>query len=173
MNANDHKSGYRIEKVYVADQTYKIVADPDRPRATPATDRNVLFGWDWRPVSPKRFEVVITVTVEPSSDTPEHVSVRLIGVFTAHEVSVSINFSEFLRVNAPAILFPFAREAISTMTGRGPFGAFHLNPINVPSLLSGVDISVSSGHRYLQEHPEFAATFGLLVEPGLAPAPAS
>ena len=171
MNANEHKAGYRIEKVYVADQAYRIVADQEQPSVNSAADRKIAFGWDWRPLSARRFEVVITVTIEPSKDSPEQVSVRLIGLFTADDGELSIGFAEFLRVNAPAILFPYAREIISTMTGRGPFGAFHLNPINVPALLAGVDITVSTGHRTLRDNPEFAKSFGLPVELEVPAAP--
>ncbi|MHB1095585.1 MAG: protein-export chaperone SecB [Gemmatimonadaceae bacterium] len=171
MIANDHKAGYRIEKVYVAEQSYRIVADQEKPNVDATAERKIAFGWDWRPIGAKRFEVVITVTVEPSKDFPEHVSVRLIGLFTVDDGALSIGFAEFLRVNAPAILFPYAREIISTMTGRGPFGTFHLNPINVPSLLADIDITVSTGHKVLRDDLDFAKSFGLPVELDVPAAP--
>lgn len=161
MSAPEKKAGYRIEKIYVAEQAYLIVADPELPRTAAVVERQISFNWDWRPVSPLRFEVAITLSGEPTTEIPEKITVRVVGLFSAESATVNVPLGEFLRVNAPAILFPFAREVISTMTGRGPFGAFHLNPVNVPALLAGIDVSASTGHRFLRENSDVALGFGL------------
>jgi preprotein translocase subunit SecB len=166
MNTTEQKAGYRIERIYAAEQSYVIVADPETPRAAVVVDRQISFNWDWRPVSPLRFEVAISLSGEPTTEIPEQIAVRIVGVFSAESANVNVPLGEFLRVNAPAILFPFAREVISTLTGRGPFGTFHLNPVNVPALLAGFDFSASTGHRFLRERPEVAQGFGMdLGEP--------
>ena len=163
-------SGYRIDGIYVSEQQYEQV-DPDELRESKGDDdRNVTVAWDWRPLAPRRFEVVLEVSVEAVKQAPELARVRLLGLFEAVGHKPTIDFVEFLRFNAPAILFPFAREAISTMTGRGPNGAFHLNPINIHGLLSNSDMALTWGVRFLDDNPDVAATFGLDYRIGPAPA---
>jgi preprotein translocase subunit SecB len=155
------RSGYKIERVYVAEQEYRVT-DPDAREESAASDtREVAFGWDWRPLGPRRFEVVIEVSVEPSKDAPEVARVRLFGLFAAGSGELTIPFRDFVRHNAPAILFPYAREVVSTMTGRGPYGAFHIDPLNVREMTGGTTIDQTLGYKYLVDHPDVAATFGL------------
>lgn len=173
MKTNAHGSGYTLEKVYVAEQQYRLIPGVELPESADSEDRNVDFGWDWRPVSSRRFEVVIEVNVAPAASVPEQMSVRLMGVFKAEDGPLSIAFADFLQGNAPAILFPFAREVISTMSGRGPYGAFHLNPLNVRALLSDFDISQTTGVEFLNSRPDLAADFGLdFTKTALPSAPA-
>lgn len=161
MNTSPHNAGYRLERLYVAEQEYKIVADEGLVEGTDPADRVVNFGWDWRPVSSRVFEVVIDISIDPIKEAPERMSVRLIGVFAASQGKLSIAFTDFLKANAPAILFPYAREVISTMSGRGPHGAFHVHPLNVASLSADFDIARTTGSAFLDANPDIAADFGL------------
>jgi preprotein translocase subunit SecB len=155
-------AGYRLERVYVSQQDYAVVEATDVPEGTDPQNRPVQFGWDWRPISPKRFEVVIDVRVGPTKATPEKAFVRLLGIFQAPESEdPGLPFLVFVRQNGPAILFPYAREVVSTMTGRGPYGSFHINPINVVALLAKVPMADTTGYRFLEENAAVAETFGL------------
>ena len=165
MQTSPHTSGYRIQRVYVADQTYKIVPEEGLLEGTAPVDRQANFGWDWRPISSRVFEVVIEISIAPIKEAPEQMSVRLIGIFSAGKGELSIPFPQFVRRNAPAILFPYAREVISTMSGRGPHGAFHLHPLNVSTLTSGFDLSQTTGTAFLDANPDFARDFGLDYRP--------
>ena len=154
-------AGYRIERIHVAEQAYTSSITEDLRETADPTDRIVQFGWDWRPLAPRRFEVVVEIVCKPISIAPESARVRIFGVFTADPGAPALSFGEFLRFNALAILFPYAREVISTMTGRGPYGAFHLNPLNLRALMKDFDISTTQGAEFLRAHPELAAEFGL------------
>lgn len=154
-------SGYRLERVYVAEQEYRVEPPDALPEASDPDDRVIAFGWDWRPLGPRKFEVVLEVRVDPVKEAPERARARLLGVFEAVGEELSIPFTDFIRFNAPAILFPFAREVISTMTGRGPFGTFHLDPLNVAALLGKADLRQTTGARLLAANTEMAASFGL------------
>lgn len=161
MNTSNHNAGYRIERVYVAEQEYKLLIEENLPEADDPANRLVNFGWDWKPVSPRAFEVVIDVSVDPTKEAPERMSVRLVGVFRASEGQLSVPFVDFVRGHAPAILFPFAREVISTMSGRGPHGAFHVNPLNVAALSKQFDLARTTGSAFLDANPDIAKDFGL------------
>ena len=157
----DVRSGYHVERVYVGSQEYRLV-DPESARDVASSDdRNVDFGWDWRPVGARKFEVIVDLEVEPTKQAPEKAQVRLIGLFEAAEGEPSIKFSDFVKLNASAILFPFAREVISAMTGRGPYGAFHVHPLNLVALLKDTPIENTTGWKYLEENPAVAKNFGL------------
>lgn len=167
-NAKPVKSaGYRVERVYVGEQFYKVLDDAEEEpiELGEGEDRTIRFGWDWRPVAPRRFEVALEIIADPIRDTAEHAQVRVLGVFEATPGDPTVPFVDFIRVNAPAILFPFAREVISAMTGRGPFGAFHIDPVNVPALLSEADLEDTTGARYLRSNEAIAASFGLEYRP--------
>jgi preprotein translocase subunit SecB len=60
-----------------------------------------------------RFHVEMTALVEVDQDAP-NLSVR-----------------EYATNQGPAMLFPFLREAVANLTGRGRFGAIWLNPFNL------------------------------------------
>lgn len=154
------RSGYRLERVYVAQQEYRVVPSEELVDER-GDDREVSFGWDWRALGRRRFEVVIEVSVGPTTASRERATARLFGVFSAEEGQLSIAFKEFASTNAPAILFPYAREVISTMTGRGPFGAFHIDPLNIRVITGSVSFHETMGHKHLLANPEEAGTFDL------------
>jgi preprotein translocase subunit SecB len=157
----DTRSGYRVERVYVGSQEYRLVDPESAADVVDVDDRQVDFGWDWRPVAPRKFEVIVDLALEPTKQAPEKANVRLIGLFEAAEGQPSIPFVDFVKLNASAILFPFAREVVSTMTGRGPFGAFHIHPLNLVALLMETPVESTTGWKYLHENPALAESFGL------------
>ncbi len=72
----------------------------------------------------------------------------------------SLSLQSFVQTAAPAILFPYAREIISALTGRGPYGAYYLPSINVAKLMQGYDFDSTSGAEELRDDPELARIFG-------------
>ena len=155
-------TGYRLERVYVSEQHYEQVETSGLREPENSEDRGVGMSWDWRPLGPRRFEVLLELDLESTSLAPERARVRVMGVFEAVGETQSVEFIQFLRTNAPAILFPFGREVLSTMTARGFFGAFHLHPINIAAVLSDFDFSQTTGFQFLEKNQEVAETFGLL-----------
>lgn len=161
MGAKDARAGYRIERIYVAEQEYKSTDSDDASAADQEEEREVDFGWDWRPVGPRRFEVAIKVSVAPVSWSPDEAKVSVMATFTAAHGDLSVSFEQFIKQHAPAILFPFAREVISAMTGRGPHGAYHVHPINVVQLLDDAELANTAGHKFLLAHQDLIEDFGL------------
>lgn len=159
--ASSATAGYRLERVYVAEQRCRLVQLTAEQVESAPGDRPVRFAWDWRPVGTRRFEVVLEVAVDAAAQVAEEALVRIVGLFEAEGEGVSVTFYDFVRYNASAILIPFAREAISTMTARGFYGTFHVNPVNVVELFKNFDISKTTGARYLNANPAIAADFGL------------
>ena len=164
MSPSDRSSaaGYRLSRVYVAEQEYRLVEPDGLRKAADLDDREITFSWDWRPISRRRFEVLIEVIVQPTTLAPETARVRVIGVFEAEEGDLAVPFTDFVKIHASAILFPYAREVVSTVTGRGPHGAFHMNPINLPKMFEEIELAGSSGNEFLHLNPDIARDFELL-----------
>jgi preprotein translocase subunit SecB len=119
----------------------------------PSSDTNVTFGWDWRVTGFDRFEVLVTVRYEASAERAEEVEVSVVGVFRLPVDSPSVALRDFVRVHAPGILMPYAREVVSSLTGRGFFGPVFMPPINVHSLMERMNDAVATGAQQLQENP--------------------
>lgn len=59
---------------------------------------------------------------------------ELTGIFTSIEGAENLPLEKFAAVNAPALLMPFAREIISSITSRTPLPHLLLPPINILAL---------------------------------------
>src|SRR4030066_1745065 len=60
----------------------------------------------------------------------ERFQLELTGIFEAIEGQENMGLEEFAKINAPALLIPFAREIISNITSRTPLPYLLLPPIN-------------------------------------------
>ncbi len=151
-------SGYNLERVFSHEQHFEGLASHEGlPENTLS---NVNFGWDWRVQGDDRFVVVITLTVQPTRQRPESVSVTMAGVFHRVGEEQSVPFDTFVFTHAPSILLPYAREAISSLTGRGLNGALQLPPINVIALMKEMNPQLSTGNEQLLARPDVARRLG-------------
>lgn len=152
--------GYALERVYALEQIYKL--GDSVAESLPSGGRQVSFGWDWRPIGPMVFDVIITIGLDRSKEQNDTARVVLAGTFRAAG-ELPVPFAEFVRLHGPVILLPYAREMLSQITSRGPFGAFLLAPINLVGLMQRCDMTESTGGRVLRDQPEVARDFGLTL----------
>jgi preprotein translocase subunit SecB len=140
----DHKgteTGFVLEKVAFPKQSYAAVpVGEGLPK-----DQPMKWGWDWRWLAHDRFEVAVTLRVEPSSTRPETVEVTALGVFRLQGQAQTVDLKSFAYGNAPAILFPYVRQAIYDLTGRGLSGPQLLRPMNVAVLMKMVPEDKAQG----------------------------
>jgi preprotein translocase subunit SecB len=126
---------FMIQRVYVKDLSFET-------NNTPA-----VFQQEWKPdlalnlhientkLEENTYEVVLTVTttVKNQNETAFLVEVKQAGIFTivgAPEEQLSHLLGSF----CPSLLFPYAREAITTEVVRGSFPQLVLAPINFDAL---------------------------------------
>jgi preprotein translocase subunit SecB len=100
--------------------------------------------------------------VSSSKEHSDSAGVTIAGTFRALD-QVPVPLGEFVRVHGPAILLPYAREMISQLTSRGPFGQFLLAPINVLEMMERYDMSKSTGTQMLRDNQALAKDFGIEV----------
>lgn len=125
-----------ITKIYVKDFSFESPQSPGVFRSnewSPKTSLNLRS--THTPVDGDFHEVVLTISVEAKDDdkTVFLIELHQAGLFevTGHTPDeAGMLFGSF----CPNILFPYARESISTMIQKGGFPEFVLQPINFDAL---------------------------------------
>ncbi|MES2178341.1 MAG: protein-export chaperone SecB [Gemmatimonadota bacterium] len=73
--------------------------------------------------------VSVSVETSPESTGLYRFHVEIMGVMEA-DADSNMSLEEYLRGAGPPTLFPFAREAVAALTGKGRFGPVWLPPFN-------------------------------------------
>lgn len=124
-----------IQRIYLKDMSFE---SPNSP---------AIFGEEWDPdislqmntqaraVGAPFFEVELdlTVTVKSKEQTAFLVEVKQAGVFHISGYDAD-EMNNLLASYCPTVLFPYAREAISSLVSKGSFPELHLSPINFEAL---------------------------------------
>jgi preprotein translocase subunit SecB len=139
------ESGFLLERVVFPLQLCQAGVPVEQVDPSP-----FAWGWDWRWISADRFEVAIAVRIPPSSARPENVSVAVSGEFRIAGSPQTVALEQFVHGHAPAILFPYARQAIDDLTSRGQFGRFLLPPVNVTHLMTSIPAAQAGGARQIR-----------------------
>jgi preprotein translocase subunit SecB len=124
-----------LQKIYVKDLSFESPKAPAvfTTNASPQTQISIRTGS--QTVAQNTFEVTLTLTVEAKEQdaTIFLIEIAQAGIFyiegyNAEEQGVLIG------TFCPNTLYPFAREAIADVIGRGGFPQFLLQPINFDGL---------------------------------------
>lgn len=128
---------FEIRKVYVKDISYE---SPQTPKIftrdeEPTIDVQLRMDKTLLDKENGFYESVLTVTVtaKTEADTVFLIEIQQAGIFqiaNASEEELEIG----LEVACPTTLFPYVRETISEMVGKGGFPQLLLNPINFESM---------------------------------------
>lgn len=126
-----------IQRIYVKDISFEA---PNLPH---------IFQQDWKPqlsfdlntetreLSENVYEVCLNLSIETkledSGDVAFLCEVKQAGIFTITGLS-GVQLAHCLGAQCPTILFPYARELISSLVNKGTFPALNLSPINFDAL---------------------------------------
>jgi preprotein translocase subunit SecB len=131
---SDKSPGIKFSAVYITDYHFKSL---DRHKGRPG--EFVLNLTYQTALSEDNNQLICKLTVEiappPGEKLLFELSVTIQGIFEQEE-SATLKLEEFAKLQAPAILFPFVRETIHSMTSRTPYGPILLKPINVAAALA-------------------------------------
>jgi preprotein translocase subunit SecB len=126
---------FGIEKIYIKDLSLEV---PNAPQVF-LQKENPQVGIELQNkaarVDDGIFEVVVTITVTSKIEDKVVflVEVAQAGIFTIRNVPEE-NIPAVLGIACPNILFPYAREAVSSMVTKAGFPPVLLNPINFEAL---------------------------------------
>jgi len=155
-------AGFALERVYARSLHFEGVPESQVESAPELGEFN--FGWDWSFVSPTAFDVTIIVNLEPARERPERVRASIAGIFQVTGDVPSVDLTRFAKLHAPAILMPFAREMIASLTGRGLFDALYIPPINMVAVMENMQGDSTTGVRQIKEGHPFARAFGFVEQ---------
>ena len=130
---------FNLVRVFTKDASLEV---PDSPKSIPG-----LFSEKWEPemevelntnanrVDGDKFEVAltITVTVKNEGQVAFLVEVKQGGLFVAAGIEGE-QLRQLLGIYCPNILFPYARETISSLVGKAGFPQLLLSPVNFEAL---------------------------------------
>lgn len=137
MDTSKIKSGFRVKAIILVDSNFhredhldfgdKVTTDMDIHTNVQVKDNQITV-----------FEEVL---VKQNSGDKEQlsISVKMAGMFECIGETQIPNLDEFGRVNAAAIIFPYVREHISSLSVRAGAGAIILPPVNFAALLKESD----------------------------------
>lgn len=126
---------FSIEKVYVKDMSLEVPHAPQVFLEQAAPEVDMQLATESQRIDEGYYECTLTVTV--TAKLPEKtlflVEVAQAGIFQIRDVP-SEDVEPILGVACPNILFPYAREAVSSVVNRAGFPPVLLSPINFEAL---------------------------------------
>lgn len=128
---------FAIQRIFVKDISFEA---PNAP---------AIFRKEWKPevkldldtrsekIDDNTFQVVLslTVTTTVGEETAFLCEVQQAGIFSIGELE-EMQMAHMLAAFCPNILFPYAREAVSSLVNRGTFPQLNLAPVNFDALFA-------------------------------------
>lgn len=128
---------FEISKIYLKDMSFE---SPLAPRLFAQKqdwrpEFNVQLNAESKPLGDDVYEVVLSLTVsaEQQEQTAWLVEVKQAGLFKIGGFDPKA-LGHMLGSFCPGTLFPFAREAVADLVGKGGLPSFYLAPINFDAL---------------------------------------
>ncbi len=135
--AQENQAVLQIQRIYVKDVSFEA---PNLPH---------IFQQEWKPklsfdlsteakqIGEDLYEVCLNVsaetTLEDSGDVAFICEFKQAGVFTISGLE-EMQMAHCLTSQCPNILFPYARELVSSLVNRGTFPALNISPVNFDAL---------------------------------------
>jgi len=126
---------FTVERIYVKDLSLENPSSPKSFLLQDSPQIEVSLQTRGEPVGEGIFESVLTVTVtaKVGEQTIFLVEVAQAGIFQIRNIPET-DLQPILGVHCPNILFPYARENISSAITRAGYPPVHLAPINFEAL---------------------------------------
>lgn len=134
--SEEEQKNFVIQKIYIKDVSFE---SPNSPAVFSeddwAPEINVQLNTESNDIAENVIEVVlkITVTAKHKESTAFLVELHQAGIFTLEGFDPEEK-SGMLGSYCPNVLFPFAREAINDLIGKGGFPQLLLAPVNFDAL---------------------------------------
>lgn len=129
---------FQIQRIYLKDVSFEAPATP------------LVFQKEWQPeikldldtkstrLADNIFEVILTLTVTcvlGENETAYLCEIQQAGIFTIGNMEEQ-QLAHCLGAFCPNILFPYARETVGSLVGRGSFPQLNLAPVNFDALFA-------------------------------------
>jgi len=134
---------FSLEKIYIKDLSFEVPNAPsiyNDEQTESKIDMNLKNSHEV--VNDDLYEIALTISLHAKDGdrTIFVMEVEQAGQFLIRGFS-DPEVRQLVSTTCPSALFPYAREAISNMIGRGGFPAILLQPINFEALFAGASAS--------------------------------
>ncbi len=135
IEQDNNEAQFMIQRIYVKDLSYETPNTPAVFQQQWEPELNLDLNTTSTQLENGVYEVVLTVTatVANKKTTAFLVEVKQAGIFTIQGAPAN-QLDHLLNSFCPNILFPYAREAITSQVIRGSFPQLVLAPINFDAL---------------------------------------
>jgi preprotein translocase subunit SecB len=143
---------FAIQKVYMKDMSFETPNSPTIFTTEWKPDINLQLTSNATPLNEGVFEVVlsVTVTAKLADKTAYLAEVQQAGIFTVSGFEEQQQ-APMLGAFCPNVLYPFAREAVADLIGKGGFPPVYLAPVNFDALFAQkaqeIQAQVASGSQ--------------------------
>jgi len=155
-NGNDPHANdptFNVHSVYLKDLSFEAPHSPQvfQEEWKPKIDFDLQMGSVALSEAESIYEVVLSVTVtaklgeEKQEKTPFLIEVKQAGVFTVKNFSAE-QLKQILATTCPTVLFPYVREAISSLATKGGFPQLILPPLNFDAMYAQHASTAASEH---------------------------
>jgi preprotein translocase subunit SecB len=126
---------FALKRIFLKDLSFELPMGAQAFTRQWAPQVNQDIGTEVNKIDDEHYEVVlrITITVAEGDNTAYLIEVQQAGIFMAKGLEQP-QLTQLLNTQCPAILFPYARELIDSVSVRGSFPALMLPPINFDAL---------------------------------------
>lgn len=132
---NQELQQFVIQRLYVKNSSFETTQTPAIFQKQWEPELNVELNTSHKELEPNIYEVIlsVTATVKNKQETAFLAEVQQAGIFTIQGPGEE-QLQHILGSFCPNILFPYARETISTLVTKGSFPPLVLSPINFDAL---------------------------------------
>ncbi|KMV30527.1 protein-export chaperone SecB [Photobacterium swingsii] len=132
---NEAQQNFQIQRIFLKDVSFEAPNSPDMFQKEWNPDVKLDLDTQSRELGEGVFEVVLrlTVTVKNAEDTAFLCEVQQGGIFSVDGMEAP-QLAHCLGAFCPNILFPYARETISSLVVKGTFPQLNLAPVNFDAL---------------------------------------
>ncbi len=139
------QQNFNIQRIYLKDVSFEAPNSPDIFQKEWNPDVKLDLDTKSRELAENVYEVILrlTVTVKNEEDSAFLCEVQQAGIFSVEGMEAG-QLAHCLGAFCPNILFPYARETISSLVVKGTFPQLNLAPVNFDALFM----------NYLQQQAE-------------------
>jgi len=133
--AEQQQVEFNIQRVYVKDISFECPNSPEIFKKEWAPEVSMDIDTQAQKLDEGIYEVTLslTATAKIKEDVAFLCEVKQAGIFAISELE-GTQLAHCLNAFCPNILFPYAREAVSSLVTRGTFPQLNLAPVNFDAL---------------------------------------
>lgn len=135
---DEQQPQFAIQRIFIKDVSFEAPNAPEIFRKEWKPELNVDMNVSNKKLDEGVYEVTLTLTAKNTvgEETAFLCEVAQSGIFTVSEEMPEPNKAHTLGAFCPNLLFPYAREAISSLVTRGTFPQLNLAPVNFDAVFT-------------------------------------